>query len=256
MSQRHERAGPCRIDVPAAGLDEDPRIESLVREIRAGADAFVFLSGGASGMADEDRRQLLALFDAFSILSRGGLRFAVGDGGTQAGIMQAAGEARLASGEKFPLIGVAPAREIPPRGETPIEPNHSHVVAIDDPDWVGADAWGSETDGMYRIFARLAAGRPSVTVVANGGAIALSEVHRNLEARRPMILVAGSGRAADALVAVLRETPAGDPQMAELAAQVRQRGLASSPALFTVFELSRGPAALADVLRTAMTRRV
>ena len=36
------------------------------------------------------------------------------------------GGARGASSYAFPLIGVAPAREIPPRGKTPVDPNHSH----------------------------------------------------------------------------------------------------------------------------------
>ena len=47
--------------------------------------------------------------------------------------MEAAGRARRASSYAFPLIGVAPAREIPPRGKTPVDPNHSHVIAVDNP---------------------------------------------------------------------------------------------------------------------------
>ena len=84
-------------------------------------------------MSEDHQRQLLAMFDALTLVAKTGRRIAVGDGGTQAGIMEAAGLARRASGNAFPLIGVAPAREIQPRGKTPVDPNHSHVVAVDNP---------------------------------------------------------------------------------------------------------------------------
>ena len=118
-------------------------------------------------MRDEDRQRLLEMFDGLSRLASGGRRIAVGDGGTQAGIMAAAGLARRASGQTFPLIGVAPAPEIPPRGQTPVDPNHSHIVAVDNPSAPAQDAWGSETETMYVLFNRLAEGRPSVAIVAN-----------------------------------------------------------------------------------------
>jgi len=57
----------------------------------------------------------------------------------------AAGLARKASGFAFPLIGLAPAGEIPPRGTTPVDPNHSYIVAVDNPAAAAGDAWGSET---------------------------------------------------------------------------------------------------------------
>ena len=84
-------------------------------------------------MRDADQRQLLAMFDGLSMLAKDGRRIAVGDGGTKAGIMEAAGLARQASGNAFLLIGVCPAPEIPPRGQTPIDPHHSHIVAVDSP---------------------------------------------------------------------------------------------------------------------------
>ena len=120
------------------------------------------------------------MFDALSLLTKAGHRLAVGDGGTKAGIMEAAGLARKASGYAFPLIGLAPAAEIPPRGPTPVDPNHSHIVAVDNPAAPAGDAWGSETGTMYWLFAQLAEGRPSVTIVANGGGITLAEVEANV----------------------------------------------------------------------------
>ena len=209
LAERRARAGRPRRPAPRAGaaLDEKtPQLTALIAEIRKQADAFVFLSGGASQMSEDHQRQLLAMFDALMLVARSGRRIAVGDGGTQAGIMEAAGLARLASGNAFPLIGVAPAREIQPRGKTPVDPNHSHVVAVDNPSAPAQDSWGSETDTMYWLFAKLAEGRPSVTVVANGGGITLAEVDANVRAGRRTILIEGSGRAADALISLVRKT--------------------------------------------------
>ncbi len=194
-------AVPIRIDVTRDTARDDESLETLIRETRAQADAFIFLSGGASKMSTDDQKQLLAMFAALADLRRSGRRIAGADGGTEAGIMQAAGEARLASGGAFPLIGIAPAKEIPPRGRTPVDPNHSAIIAVDDPALpADRDGWGSETPTKYEVFRRLAEGRPSVTVVANGGGITLAEVEANVSAGRQMIVVEGSGRAADAIV--------------------------------------------------------
>jgi hypothetical protein len=122
-------ARPRVLEVSSVGLDNNAQLSSVIAEVRSQADAFVFLSGGASRMREDHQRQLLAMFEALTLIAKSGLRIAVGDGGTQAGIMEAAGHARRGSGNAFPLIGVAPAREIVPRGKTRLDPNHSHVVA-------------------------------------------------------------------------------------------------------------------------------
>jgi hypothetical protein len=149
---------PRIIQASSTAPEANASLSALVTDVRKKADAFVFLSGGASKMQADHQRQLLAMFDALSLLTKAGHRFAVGDGGTKAGIVEAAGLARKASGFAFPLIGVAPAAEIPPRGTTLVDPNHSHIVAIDNPAAPAGDAWGSETSTMYWLFATLAKG--------------------------------------------------------------------------------------------------
>jgi hypothetical protein len=230
----------------------DKALAALIADVRARADAFVFLSGGASRMSAEHQAQLLAMFDALAAVAKGGRRIAVGDGGTQAGIMQAAGNARRASGNAFDLVGVAPAGEVPPRGKTPIDPHHSHIVAVDDPSAPATDAWGSETRTMYWLFEELARGRPSVTVVANGGGITLSEVEANLRAGRRMILISDSGRAADALVSLLAGTRPANDEVLKLQQQAKSRGLTSKPELFTQVPLSAGAAGLRQAILEAL----
>jgi hypothetical protein len=239
---------PRVLTVMAASIDDDPEVSALIREVRASADAFVFLSGGASKMSDENARALLGLLEALTILADEGLRFGVGDGGTEAGIMLAAGRARARSAHTFPLIGVCPARVLPPHGTTPVDPNHSVIIAVDNPDWSSADGYfGSETAAMYRFFARLAQGRRSVAVVANGGGITLTEVDQNIRTGRPMVLVRGSGRAADVLIAMLGHAEPGEDD-ADLRAKAEDLNLLRRPDLFHEFALARGPEALARTL--------
>ena len=244
---------PRVLEVSSVGRDKDAQLSSLIAEIRSEADAFVFLSGGASGMRPDHQRQLLAMFDALTLIVKSGRRIAVGDGGTRAGIMEAAGKARRASGNAFPLIGVAPAREIPPRGKTPVDPNHSHVVAVDDPSAPVQDTWGSETDTMYWLFSKLADGRPSVTIVANGGGITLKEVEANVRARRRMILIDGSGRAADALVSLLRKAPVADADVMSLRKRAEKAALTRQPELFQIVKIEAGAAGLNDAITAATT---
>jgi hypothetical protein len=242
---------PARLTVSSVQLETNAELASLIRTIRDQAREFVFLSGGASGMSDEAQRQLMAMFGALAQLAQSGRQVAVGDGGTYAGIMRAAGDARSASRNAFLLIGVPPAKEIPPRGKTPADPNHSHIVAVDNPAVAAdQDAWGSETETMYWLFGRLADGRPSVTVVANGGGITLSEVAANVKAGRPMIVIEGSGRAADALVSLLRKTTPASDEIRQLRDRAEAATLTERPELFHVVSLREG----ADGLHAALTR--
>ena len=256
---------PALIRVTSGQLDSSAEIARLVDEVRRDAEGFVFLSGGASKISDDNRRQLLDLMNALPQLANRGVRLAVGDGGTKAGLMEAAGRARLAARPPFPLVGVAPALEID-GGKTAIDPNHSHVVAVDNPAWVEARSregwtpdegyWGSEVDAMFDLFARLSRSRPAVAIVANGGAVTLQEVRKYVESDRAMIVVEGSGRAADALVSLLRGTLPSDPEVVQLREAAQANGLVSRPELYEIFPAANGAAALADRVAWRLTRPV
>ena len=45
---------------------------------------------------------------------------------------------------------------------------------------------------MYWLFGKLSKGRPSITIVANGGGITLAEVAANVRAGRHMIVLAAA----------------------------------------------------------------
>ena len=76
--------------------------------------------------------------------------------------------------------------------------------------------WGHETPWLVRLASVVAGGEPSATVLVNGGAISLEDVRQSIEAGRPVVVLDGSGRTADALAAASRGERA-DPSVAELA---------------------------------------
>src|SRR6185369_3441461 len=94
--------GPVVIRVDAARVATSPAVRALVEDYRAAADAFVFLSGGAAEVSAAIGDRLRGLLDALPRLVTEGLRLAVGDGGTRAGIMEWAGLVRRRAGGGFP----------------------------------------------------------------------------------------------------------------------------------------------------------
>jgi hypothetical protein len=151
-------------------------------------------------------------------------------GGTDAGIFHLFGQGLGRWGCTAPCIGVA-VRDLvswpgQPAGEAALEPHHSHFVLVD------GQRWGDETETMYALAAALAVDCPSVAIFAGGGEIAIHEMLANVQQQRPMILLAGSGRAVDDVLAARHgQTPA-DPRISAIAGQGRllAHGLASPPA--------------------------
>jgi hypothetical protein len=262
-SARHE---PVVHHVISGRLHLSIDVLQLIDTIRAESDACIFICGAAAKVEPRTRARLIALLDALAILASRGVRFAVGDGGTNSGVMEAAGIARARARPPFALVGVAPAAEIlATRGpiDAMVDPNHSHVIAVHNPDWASARRqdgwlpsqgfWGSELEVMRDLFGRLADNRPSIAIVANGGRAALDEVRMHLDSGRGAVLVAGSGRAADALASLVRGTSPLDAETARLANKARDRGTLSAPERCEVFELRDGATALADLLQRRLS---
>ncbi len=154
--------------------------------------------GGASQISEADLRQLEHLFVEVLAPLAEELGLLVVDGGTDAGVMRLMGNARSQIEGKFPLIGVSPIglvklsnHDNPSPDGAFLEPHHTHCFLVP------GSKWGDESSWLANIASALAGNNPSVTVLINGGAIALVDAIENVKVSRPLIVIGGSGRLAD-----------------------------------------------------------
>ncbi len=188
----------------AAVVDSLEEVPAAVGSLELGGPRpVVAVVGGAGNLTGGSR--LTAVFtDLLAPALRAHDAVAV-DGGTDAGVMRLLGRAR--SG--FPLVGVAtrgtvtfPGHHGANPGAAPLEAHHSHFVLTP------GDTWGDEAPYLAAVAGAIARDRPSVTVLINGGEIALSDAEHSLALGRPVLVLAGSGRAADTIAAAASD-PAG-----------------------------------------------
>ena len=205
----------------------------------------IVLVGGAGGLDDSSLARLRPLFSKALAPLAGELGGCVVDGGTDAGVMRLMGEARAAAGSGFPLVGVAASGTValpdhpPPRPDaTLLEPRHSHIVLVP------GSEWGDESPWLARVASTLAGRSPSITVLVNGGETAREDAALSVASGRPVISVAGSGRAADALADAVRDGTSeewvGDP---------------AASGLVRAVDLSAGPSALVEVSRKLLAAK-
>jgi hypothetical protein len=202
-----------------ARIDDEEDIPAALDRLglRPGRPVLV-LVGGAGGMDGDDIRALDMVLRHAVLPTVAGRGAAVVDGGTDSGVMRAIGRARSAAEADFALVGVAaeatvrvPGNSAPPiEDAADLEPNHTHVVLVP------GRAWGAETPWIARVADLMAADDPSVTLLVNGGEIAYDDVSRSLQRGRPVVVLAGTGRTADAIAAA-RNTSEVDPRAARIA---------------------------------------
>ena len=101
---------------------------------------------------------------------------------------------------------------------------------------------GDDAPWLARVAGNLADGLPSVTVLVNGGEAAQEDVAHSVAAGRPVVVVAGTGRLADILVAALRGE-AVDERATELAAS----------GLLRRIDPTQRPDALASIIRKILS---
>jgi hypothetical protein len=126
---------------------------------------------------------------------------------------------------------ILPGDDAGPGDRAPLERNHSHFVLVP------GSFWGDESPWLSRVATEIAGSAPSATVLINGGEIAFQDVAHSLEAHRPVLVIAGTGRTADRIAAAAHDHHT-DEQAAELA---------GSP-LVTVVSWAENPAAVCVAL--------
>ena len=93
------------------------------------------------------------------------------------------------------VIGVVPAGKIDSPDGTALEPHHTDIVMVP------GDEWGDETSTMLALCRELDQRGPVVVLIAGGGDQTMIEIEGHLADRRPVVVLPGSGRAADQVAA-------------------------------------------------------
>jgi len=166
----------------------------------------IVLFGGADDLTDDVKARLRRFLARGVARPAAQLHAVVVDGGTLAGVMEQMGAAIADLGHQSPLIGVAPAAlvqtdEAPGADRVPLDPNHTHVVLT-----LG-EQWGDERDTLVALAAAIAGSKGLVAVVAGGGARTRAEVLEAVRRRWPIVLLEGTGGAADEIVTLVRTLP-------------------------------------------------
>jgi hypothetical protein len=174
--------------------------------------------GGAGGLGEQMHARLTRVFGeviAPAVARHGAVAV---DGGTDSGVMRLLGRAR-ADLPDFPLIGVAAVGTVDFPGNAAqidnseqLDANHTHFVVVP------GGEWGTESPYLPLVAEAVAAGAPRVTVLVNGGDIALADSLLAIECGIPLLVLSGTGRLADTIAAAVA-TPAadGDERIARLA---------------------------------------
>ncbi len=119
-----------------------------------------------------------------------------GDAASSAVHAPRAGRRRRSSASSPEALSCRPGEPLVAQAAA-LEPNHTHFVLVP------GSSWGDEAPWLARIAGALAGPEPSVTVLVNGGDIAFVDAAESVAAGRRVLAVAGTNRAADALVAAL-----------------------------------------------------
>jgi len=167
----------------------------------------IYIIGGAGDMSHEDVQRTRAIIEAGVAAFAHEHNITVIDGGTESGVMQMSGEARRKHNYKYPLIGVSPMHKVSypgwvsPERDAMLDAGHSHFVLVDTEDF------GGESQTLVDLARRIRGDRPALGILINGGRIAEKEVYLATakdEPRIPILILDGSGRAANDIGAALK----------------------------------------------------
>lgn len=212
----NETAGDLAMP-PHVRVRQPGELPAALRALNVGVHrpVLVFV-GGAGGMTpDHLAVTAKALECVIPVLEE--WQTAIVDGGTDSGIMKVTGRLRQAAGGHFPLVGVAAEGTVilpgrPARSDAAaLEPRHTLVILVP------GQAWGDESPWLSSVATAIADGQPSLTLVINGGQITYDDIDHSLRANRPVVVLDGTGRTADAIAAAARGDTA-DPKAARVAA--------------------------------------
>lgn len=190
-----------QVTAQAISLSQLSELSNALEALGLKSSPTLVIVGGANGLSAEKLAELRSLFEQVLCPFIDSFNLTVIDGGTDAGVMQLIGQARQATGSQFPLIGVVvqqkallPSSSRLSDDAAALEPHHTHFILVPGREWGDESAWIAESATV------LSREKPSMTLLINGGAIALhQDVPNSLNHQRPVLVIAGSGRSSDRL---------------------------------------------------------
>ena len=198
----------------------------------------ILVIGAADSLDPAVAGELTALIQFGALRAAAAANAIVVDGGTNAGVMAAVGEASQASDVDVELLGVAPSGAVTwpgderqTRGSTELEPNHTWFILAN------TDEWGGETALLFDALDALRHWQPAVAIVAGGGPVTIAEARLAASEGIPLIVIQGTGGVADDLAAVLADARRRTPD--ELKAVLAATDVASLPLTADPVDLER-----------------
>jgi hypothetical protein len=175
--------------------------EAEVRLVQLGvrrSGAVLVVSGTTAELEPKIAESLLPML-ASAVAVAAEHNVAIVTGGTDSGVFHLLGLA-LSSAPQRPrtVVGVAPdglisTRPEPVEGLVPVAPQLSVLVRVP------GESWGDETAVLSHVVARLSGRSPVVVLLAGGGDVSRRELIEHLASGRSAVVIAGTGRLADAV---------------------------------------------------------
>jgi hypothetical protein len=215
-----------RFEVVLATADE--RVSRA--DIGLDRDRPVLAVAGTTNDLEPDHAEMLFPFLVAAVGAAARSGAVIVTGGTDSGVFHMLGLA-LAAAPDSPaaVIGVAPGALIGDGaapgsdGRTPIDPQLTALVRTP------GNAWGDETPPLSRLVSTIAGEHPAVVLLIGGGDGTRVEVIEHLLHRRPIVVLGGSGRLADAVAQGLSSSPDTDLRSLVATGDIRVVNTTGSP---------------------------
>lgn len=195
----------------ALGLQTSFGTRLLIRLGLLPRQKLIVLNGGTANLDPELRKKLEdVLIDGVAeIAAKENITFITG--GTNAGVFNLLGQGLQKWQHHAPCIGVCVKQLAYDNIPEQLEPHHTHFVMVD------GQGWGDERETMYHLIAYMARYMTVVNVYAGGGEMTIREMQTAVAQNCTLLLLGGSGRATDKVLAAYQGQPVDDNRLKEIA---------------------------------------
>jgi hypothetical protein len=155
----------------------------------------ISIIGGAGGMSESHLEKVKPAFKTIVEFAHQNNAVIV-DGGTDSGVMRLLGQTKKQLGLDIALVGIAaggtvlfPRKEAEIEDAAELESNHDIFLLVPGKEWGDESEW---INGAVNSISDNA-----ISILINGGQISKKDFQLALDPKRPMVVLAGTGRLAD-----------------------------------------------------------